>query len=96
MKFLAFEIENPDAAAADFWPHLKDEAMKVLQFQQSGIIREIYFTAEFHTAVIIIEAEDKNAAENYLSQLPLVKNNLISFEVHTLLPYDGFDRLSDG
>ncbi len=93
MKILAREKEIPGASAHDFQPHLKTEAQRVWDLQKSGIIREIYFTRETHEAVIILECESKADAEKILASLPLVQNNLISFEIFVLEPYTGFDRL---
>ena len=93
MKILALEKEIPGKSSQDFQPHLKAEAERVWELQKSGIIREIYFTEETHEAVLILECDSKAAAEHVLNGLPLVQNNLISFEIVVLEPYTGFDRL---
>jgi hypothetical protein len=93
MKFLALELELPDATAESFQPLLKDEARGVWELQQSGTLREIYFNAEQHTAVIMLECSDMEAARNLLETLPLVRAGLIRFDIIPLVPYDGFARL---
>ena len=93
MKFLAIEKEVPGVTEEQFKPYLKAEAKRALELFQEGIIREIYFKKEQHNAVLILECKDKVKAENILQTLPLVKENLISFEVSQLVPYDGFSRL---
>ncbi len=93
MKILAFEKEIPGVTEEQFKPYLKPEAQKVWKLYQQGIIREIYFTQETHEAVIVLECKDKIEAQNVLNELPLVKANLISFEIKTLIAYDGFERL---
>lgn len=95
MKILAVEIENKGTTPELFQPHLKAEAQKIWELQQAGIIREIYFTKEDHCAVLILECNSKEEALEYLSTLPLVKEKLISFDVKTLTPYDGFARLME-
>lgn len=92
MKILALEkvVEN---AREKFNPHLKQEALKVWELQQAGFIREIYFTKEDHTAVMILECKDSSEAKIILDSLPLVKEKLITFEIKPLVPYDGFKRL---
>ncbi len=57
------------------------------------MVRELYFNAEEHTAVLVLECQDMQAARQILAQLPLVQAGLIEFEVIPLTPYDGFERL---
>lgn len=93
MKLLAFEREIEGITKEEFVPYLNQEAEKVWEYHKNGIIREISFTKESHEAVIILECEDKSAAEALLNELPLVKNGLIKFDVIELIPYNGFERL---
>ena len=93
MKILALENELPGLTTADFVPHLKDEARRIWELQQSGALREVYFTAERHTAVLVLECSDAEAARHLLDTLPLVRAGLISFDVIPLVPYDGYARL---
>jgi len=93
MKFLALERELPNATAEAFQPLLKAEARGVWELQQSGVLREIYFNADQHTAVLILECSDMEAARTSLATLPLVQAGLIIFDVIPLAPYDGFARL---
>jgi hypothetical protein len=93
MKILALEKECPAGSAEQFRPLLKEEALSVWKLQQAGLVREIYFSAEAHTAVLVLECETKEAARQALAGLSLVKTGLIEFELTTLVPYDGFARL---
>jgi muconolactone delta-isomerase len=93
MKLLALENELPGTPAEAFQPHLKAEARRVWELQQSGELREIYFNANRHTAVILLECSDIEAARRLLGTLPLVQAGLITFDVIPLVPYDGFARL---
>jgi muconolactone delta-isomerase len=93
MKILALEREKPDLTPAEVQPHLMDEARVAWRLVQKGIFREMYFTAEEHTAVIMLEADSLEAAREILAGLPLVREGLIEFEVIPLRPYDGFARL---
>lgn len=94
MKFLALEKEKPGLSKEDFRPYLKDEARRALELHEMGVIRELYFTKEENTAVLILECGNKHEAGEYLSSLPLVHAGLISFEIIELIPYTGFLRLS--
>jgi hypothetical protein len=93
MKILALEHENTSAKKEEFQLHHKKEAHQVWNLQQQGFIREIYFRADYPSAVLILECEDEQEAEKVLSTLPLVQAGLISFELIPLVPYPGFSRL---
>lgn len=92
MKILAIETELKKLNANSDKEILKQEALEVLDLQQKDILREIYFD-ENHCAVLILECNDKTAAEKIFSELPLVKNGYIQFEIKELHPYTGFSRL---
>jgi muconolactone delta-isomerase len=96
MKFLALERELPGATAERFQPLLKDEARRVWEFQQSGALREIYFHAEEHTAILMLECAHAEEARHLLATLPLVQAGLIEFDLIPLVAYDGFARLFTG
>jgi muconolactone delta-isomerase len=93
MKILALEHELPGTTAGQFQPLLKEEARRVWGLQQSGVLREIYFNADQHTAVLMLESKDAGQARQILSGLPLVTAGLIEFEIIPLAAYDGFARL---
>ena len=93
MRLLALERELPGATAEAFRPLLKDEARGVWELQQSGALREIYFNADQHTAVLVLECSDSEAASQLVERLPLVKAGLITFDLIPLVPYDGYARL---
>jgi muconolactone delta-isomerase len=91
MKILALEKEIPQAQFTD--ELLKKEAEYVWQLQQMGIIREIYFTADTHEAVIIFEAEFPEAIDELIKEFPLVSAGCITFQLIPLEPYNGLERL---
>ncbi len=93
MKILAIEKELPGATAEAFAPLLKPEAARVYELCQADVVREIYFRADEHAAVLILECADVTAARDVLGTLPLVRAGLIAFEVIPLAPYTGFARL---
>jgi len=93
MKLLALEKELPGATADAFQPLLRAEARRVWELQQSGELRETYFHADRHTAILVLECGDSDEARQLLSSLPLVAAGLITFEIIPLAPYDGVARL---
>ncbi len=93
MQILALEKENPDVKSEDFAPYLKEEALHVHRLQQEGVLRQIWFRGDLKTAVLLLECESIEKAKDILSALPLVKNQIINFELIPLVPYTGFARL---
>jgi muconolactone delta-isomerase len=93
MKILALEKELPNSTAEAFQPLLKDEARGVWELQQTGALREIYFRADQHTAILVLECTSIEAARRLLDTLPLVQAGLITFDLIPLIPYDGYGRL---
>ena len=93
MKILALEKELPGVTAGAHQPLLKNEASRIWELQQAGVIREIYFNSNQHTSVIVLECSSVEETLRLLSTLPLVMAGLIEFEVIPLAPYDGFARL---
>ncbi len=93
MKIIAIGKDYKGKLPADFEPFLKLEAKKVWELYQNNKIREIYFREDQNDAVLILECESIEEAKQILSELPLVKENLIHFELIPLRPYPGFERL---
>jgi muconolactone delta-isomerase len=93
MKILALEVEAEGVTPVQFARFAEAEARRVWELYQNGIIREIYFRADRSEAVLILECADTNEAQHVLESLPLVKAELIRFELIPLAPYPGFARL---
>ncbi|MBK7245132.1 MAG: hypothetical protein IPH98_14970 [Saprospiraceae bacterium] len=92
MKILAIEKEMKDVDWNNLGDLLKDEAQHVFHLYLSNSLREIYFT-ENKNAVLVLEAANKNAANELLKTLPLVKSGKIQFETMELRPYTGYERI---
>ncbi|HXZ99445.1 MAG TPA: superoxide dismutase [Candidatus Binatia bacterium] len=91
MKVLALETQVPGGTFTE--EILRREARKVWELYQSGVIREMYFSASRHRAVLVLESAGPDEARAALAELPLVQAGAIDFELHTLVPYPGFARL---
>jgi len=65
----------------------------VWKLYQDGVLREIYFRQDWPGAVLMLECESVAQADKILGTLPLVRENLIAFELIPLGPYPGFSRL---
>ncbi len=93
MKILAIEKDIPGVKDEQFTKNLlKKEAIKAWEYYESGVFREMYLTKE-KKAVIILECATAGSANSYLKKLPLVKSNLIDFDIYELSNYNGFNRL---
>ena len=94
MKILALEREVPGVTEDQFTDDiLKAEARKAWELYQSGVLRELYFTADTHEAVLVLECESADDARRRLSELPLMRAGLIDFRITPLVAYPGFERL---
>lgn len=96
MCILAIEKELKPVDTAVSAELLREEATRVWALQKQEVIRGIWFTRRDRSAVIMLECADENEAMRQLASLPLVREGFITFEVHALQPYDGFDRLMAG
>lgn len=93
MKILAIEHEAEGVSADAFQPYLQAEARVVWRLYLAGVVRELYFRQDQHSAVLVLECESVAEAHDTLATLPLVAAGLITFELIPLVPYPGFARL---
>jgi hypothetical protein len=93
MKIIALERELPGAASEHFQLLGKDEARAAWELHQHGVIRELYFRADQHTAVLVLECASTEEAATTLAKLPFVREGLICFDLIPLTAYSGFSRL---
>ena len=91
MKILAIEKEITKELGNQAL--MAEEAQRIYELYKADKIREIYFQKQNHTAVIIFEVTDIIEARNLINSLPLVKSNMIDFELMELIPYNGLDRI---
>jgi muconolactone delta-isomerase len=100
MRVLALEHDADDGAPesagdrGDAFARLaRDEAARLWDLVQEGVVRETYFRVERSAAVLVLECRDPTEAESVLATLPFVRAGLIRFELVGLRPYPGFARL---
>jgi hypothetical protein len=93
MKILAIERQMTEDARAFSEPLLRAEALRLWELVQQAIVREAYFNAGSHTAVLMLECQSLSEAELHLASLPLCQERLITFDLLPLAPYSGFARL---
>ena len=94
MKILALEADAPGADEGAYTAALlQAESRRAWELHQAGVIRELYFRADRHAAVLVLECASTEEVQAVLATLPLVTAGLIAFEVIPLAPYPGFARL---
>lgn len=69
------------------------EATRTWELYRAGVIRELSWRVDRDDVVLVLEADDPEAAEAVLATLPLVEVGAISFQVLGLRPYDGWQRM---
>ena len=72
---------------------LRAEAASLWELHQAGVVRQMFFRADRHEAVLLLEVTGPEAAKGALGELPLVRSGLIDFEIVPLRAYPGFARL---
>ena len=92
MKIFVVATRNKDRPAEDFAPLMDSEADYALKLYKEGFVREIYSRTDGKGALVVVEDSDEGAALETLSNLPLAKAGLLSFEVYGTTAYRGIIR----
>lgn len=93
MKFLAMSRRVPGVADAALAPHAAAEALQAFRLMRSGTLEQLYFSAEWKGAILVVEAASRGAAEVAIASLPMVAAGAIAFDIYRLDPYDHYARL---
>ena len=92
MKIFVVASRNENRPAEDFAPLMDPEADYALILYKEGFVREIYSRTDGKGALIVAEASDEEIVLETLSNLPLAKAGLLSFEVYGTTAYRGIIR----
>lgn len=97
MQILAIERSVPGTPADAFTTALlRAEAEHLWELYEAGVVRQPFFRADRHEAVLLLECDSPQAARATLDRFPLVSAGLIDFEIIPLRTYPGFARLFEG
>jgi muconolactone delta-isomerase len=78
-------------AESDFTPELLEaEAERARRLYAEGVFRQMWGHQSPAGAVVLIEAESREAADAVLATLPLAQRDMLDIEVLTAGPYRGF------
>ncbi len=78
-----------DAGPNAFAPHLAAEATHALGLYRDEVVREIYSRRDGKGAVLVLECKDEDEALAIVSELPLAKAGLLTFDVYGTKPFRG-------
>ena len=92
MKVFVIATRNPNKPAEDFAPLMDPEADYALKLYKDGFISAIYSSTHGKGALCVVESENESRALEKLSELPLAKAGLLSFEVYGTSAYRGMIR----
>ena len=92
MKVFVVATRNPNKPAEDFAPLMDPEADYALKLYKEGFIREIYSRTDGKGALCVVESENESSALEKLSELPLAKAGVLSFEIYGTSAYRGMIR----
>lgn len=81
---------NAQFSAEQFAPLLEPEAERARELYAAGTFRAIWGRGDLPGAVILLEAENLEAAQVALQTLPLVRNGMLETTLIPVGPYRGF------
>ena len=93
MKIIAIERECREPRNKDYQTIARQEASRLYELYQQGVVREFYFRQDCNEAVLILECENISQAADFLATLPIVKTGYSVFDLVPLKAYPGFSRL---
>jgi hypothetical protein len=93
VKFLCLDQPLPGATFEKYQPHLLEELRHTWASYKSGMLRDIYFRQDRPGVAIFLECDSVDAASKALAEFPLVKANLITFEIIPLGPFVNWELL---
>ena len=93
MQFLVIAKITEGTPSEKVLPYVKPEAEKIWEYYASDVVRSIYYIADMSGAVLMLEAENLQAAQEIVSQLPMAQNNVLNFEILPLKAYTGLEAL---
>jgi len=95
LKIIVVAHRSETHSAEEIAKHLPAEAKKALQMFAADVVREIYSREDGKGAVLVMEAENEDAARAELAALPLAQQGMISFDIYPVKPYRGIVAASE-
>jgi hypothetical protein len=94
MKILVLARRHEGVPLDDLRPHFKAEVEAVWDLYNQGIVREFYTRADQGgPAILMIESETIETAQQALAGLPLVEREMIDLDLIPLAPFSNLTQL---
>jgi hypothetical protein len=94
MKIVVLAKRRPEVEVETIRPHIKEEIEAVWGLYAQGVVREFYARADQGgPAVLTVESETVEQAQQALAALPLVKLGLLDLDLIPLAPFTGLAQL---
>jgi hypothetical protein len=94
MKILVLAKRHGEVSYEQIRPYVKPEVEAVWHLYAQGVIREFYTRADNGgPAILSVEAETVEAAQQALAALPMVERNLLDLEYIPLAPFNALNQL---
>ena len=94
MKILVLAQRHKDVSLDQMRPHFKAEVEAVWRLYTQGIVREFYTRADNGgPAILTVESDSVESAQQVLEQLPLVELQMIDLDLIPLAPFNGLTHL---
>jgi hypothetical protein len=91
MQYLALVRRKVESFTEEqFQPVLGPEADRVKELYAKGTIRAAYSRGDVKGAVVHLECDSLEKAEEVLNSLPLAEAGMIDWQLLPVLPYRGF------
>lgn len=93
MQFLVIAKITKGTPFEKVLPYVKLEAEKVWEYYAADVVRSIYYIADMSGAVLILEADNLETAQEIIAQFPMLQHNILNFEILPLKAYTGLEAL---
>jgi hypothetical protein len=87
MKILVTLQPSEETKPEDLRAHVVEENQVVWELYKADAIREMYFRGDGRDAIFVLESVSLDAAAETFSQLPMVRNGLLTAEFIPLNPF---------
>ena len=86
MRVFVIAHKNEEFTADEFATHLEAEENHCLKLYADGTMREILRRSDGKGAILIMEVENEDQAQEICADLPYAKLSMLSFDIYGTLP----------
>ena len=93
MRFLVVLSPKPEVRLPQIQPHLAAEEQIAWRMYRDGHVRDFFMTDRLGTVVVIAEAVSTEQVHQRMTELPLIKADLLQLEVLELRAFTNWESL---